>query len=94
MYPMDKNSERMWRKIILEARQGNKNELERLTTENQLRKENKQPTVEEELNNLTKGEIPEMRKTVALHLTALNSFSPDEKKIFMEIMNRTTKKKN
>lgn len=48
MYPMDKNSERLWRKTILEARQGNKNELERLTTEIQLRKEIKQPTVEEE----------------------------------------------
>jgi len=54
MYPMDKFSAMMWLETTIQAQKGNKEEMEHLQVENQIRKENNQPTVEDELKELTK----------------------------------------
>jgi len=55
MYPMDKFSAIMWLETVIQAQAGNEQEMERLKVENQIRQENGQPTVEEELIELTKN---------------------------------------
>ena len=54
MYPMDKFSAMMWLNTVTQANKGNQEEAERLIVENQIRTENNQPTVEDELKELTK----------------------------------------
>jgi len=45
----------MWLETVIQAQAGNEQEMERLKVENQIRQENGQPTVEEELIELTKN---------------------------------------
>lgn len=55
MYPMDKFSALLWLDTVRQAQAGNQESMEELQAANQLRSDNNQPSIEEELMQLTKG---------------------------------------